>query len=319
MADPALLGAVVLDAPLSLWALVAAVALVLLGAGLNADRRRRMAARQERLLRLVDERTRELERARRQIEEGHRELERRVEERIEARREADRTAATAEMVAALAHEVRHPIFALQAAAYVLTERLSDASPLRAQLRTLDSETRRLNELMTELLEFARPTPLQRAPTPASELIDDAVRAFRREGHDVPVQVEIALDAPEAVIDRARVVAALLSLMRNAAAHSADLTRLTLAARAWPATDGPGLRVSVTDDGRGLSPAETEHLFEPFVIGSGRGSGVGLALARRVVVAHGGRIAVESAGQGCTFHLEFLPALASVAELRDGVA
>jgi len=320
MADRVLLAALPTVGPLWVYA-AAAVALFLLGTALNAARLRRMAARHGRLMRLVDERTRALERAERQLEQSQREIERRVAEGIESRRESERMAAYAQMVAAVVHEVRHPIFALQAAAYVLGDHLGETSALRSQLRTLDSETRRLNDLMTDLLEFARPAVLQPALVAPEELLDEAARRFRDEGHGVPVHVEIALGTPTVVVDRAGVVQALLSLMRHTVEHTAGLSRITLAARPRRGDEGPGVRLSVADDGRGPATAEGERIFEPFVIGAGKGSGLGLALVRRLVTAHGGRVTLEPApGRGRTFHLDFLPMpVAPAAELQDGVA
>jgi ligand-binding sensor domain-containing protein/signal transduction histidine kinase len=281
-----------------------AVALLLAGAGFNILRVRRMAVQQVRLTRLVDERTAQLDRAKQQLEEANHGLEKRVAEGIEALREAERMAAYGQMIAAVAHEVRHPVFALQAAAYVLRDTLPDDAAVGSQLRTLDSETRRLNALMTDLLEFGKPAVLQRSPAHARELFDEAADFFRAEGFTIPVDIEIAPDTPDAVLDRFRVVQALLNLMRNAALHATGLTHITLHAGTTTCEGTAALRLTVRDDGAGMAPEYLTRIFEPFVTG-GKGTGLGLAIVRRLAVAHGGEATVESTpGRGSAFHLDF---------------
>jgi ligand-binding sensor domain-containing protein/signal transduction histidine kinase len=281
-----------------------ATGLVLFGAGISVLRLRRMAAREQQLRCLVEERTRQLDRARRQLEESNRDLERRVEEGVARLREAERMAAYGQMVAAVAHEVRHPIFALQAAAYVVSDHLGGAGVLSSQLRTLESETRRLNTLMTELLDFAKPAALERRPVPAVALFAEALSTFRAEGHDVRVDIDVAPDTPPGRIDHFRIVQALLNLMRNAVLHATGLTRLTLSAGVVRRDAESLLRLSVRDDGAGVSAAQLERIFEPFVTG-GKGTGLGLAIVRRLVAAHGGLAHAESAlGRGTVFHLDF---------------
>ena len=290
------------------WWFVAACALALaLGAvGVHRFRVRTMAAQHARLEALVDERTRELRDATTALDMANHDLEQRVASGIEALREAERMAAYGQLVAAVAHEVRHPVFALQAATYVLRERLEGDTLTQGQLRTLESETNRLNVLMSDLLDFARPPELNLSPATAAELFGEAADVFRSESHSgVRIDTEVEPRLPPLAVDRFRLVQALLNLMRNAVNHAAGLTRITLIARRPP--DGRlDVRLSVVDDGAGIRPDILARIFEPFVT-SGKGTGLGLSIARRVATAHGGRVSVESeSGRGTSFHID-LPA------------
>jgi signal transduction histidine kinase len=287
--------------------LVACVAaLVLLIVGVHQVRVRTIAAQKKRLEVLVSDRTRELSTASRQLDLANRDLERRVAEGIEALREAERMAAYGQLIAAVAHEVRHPVFALQAASHVLRDRLQLEPDLLPQLRTLESETNRLNVLMGDLLDFARPPELHLASATATDLFAETVDVFHDEGHaGVRVVIDVEPGLPRLHVDRFRLIQALLNLMRNAVNHAGGLTRLTLAAHRPPDARF-GVRLSVGDDGSGIRPELLTRVFEPFVT-CGKGTGLGLSIARGVATAHGGQVSVDSElGQGSTFHLD-LPA------------
>jgi ligand-binding sensor domain-containing protein/signal transduction histidine kinase len=270
------------------------------GLGGHLFRVRRLAAQRARLERVVDERTAALQEATRALDASNRDLERRVADGIEKLRGSERMAAYGQMVAAVAHEVRHPIFALQAAAHVVRERLGPELDVAPQLRTLATETERLNVLMGDLLDFARPGELQRASVAAAALLAEARDVFASEGHPgIAVVVDIEPGLPALFVDRVRLTQVLLNLMRNAATHAAGVSTITLRAQPF----GGGVRLDVADDGGGIQADVRERMFEPFVT-TGRGTGLGLSIVQRVVAAHGGVVTVESAaGRGTVFHVD----------------
>ena len=291
--------------------LCAGLGLVLAGASLSLMRQRRALDEQRRLARLVDERTRELSEAtrsldvaNRDLEEANASLERRVASGIAALREAERMAAYGQMVAAVAHEVRHPIFALQASTFVLGDLVRGKPECAAHLKTLETQTRRLELLMRDLLEFAKPDALQRAPTGVGDLVQEAVETFRNERRDCPpVTVAVEDRLPAVCVDRFRLGQALVNLLHNAATHGHGLTGITVRARRHAGADGERVRISVADDGRGIPESMRARLFDPFVTG-GAGAGLGLAIVRRVLRAHGGEASAEPAPKaGAVFHLD----------------
>jgi len=296
--------------PAWLYAL-AAGACALIGAVLSLLRTRWHAAQERHIALLVDRRTlelreaaRKLEVANQRLEEANRAMEKRIAAGVEALHEAGRMAACGQMVVAVAHEVRHPIFALQAAAHVLQERLAGRDEVQAQLRILGSETRRIDTLMTDLLEFTRPAEVRLTPVEPAELFSEAIEVFRDEGYDVPVVVVVNPGTPRIVIDRFQTLLAVLNLMRNAVQHAAGLTRITLTAQARSGDGEGGVRLTVGDDGAGVGPAELPRLFAASLPGA-RGTGFGLAIVRRIMASHAGSASVESQpGRGSAFHMDF---------------
>ncbi|MCU0230879.1 MAG: ATP-binding protein [Acidobacteria bacterium] len=251
---------------------------------------RRLVAQQRELERKVAARTTELA-------EANRTLEQRVADGIERLRGAERMAAYGEMVAGVAHEVRHPIFSLRSAAYLIAHK---AGPLKDEiaqpLAALDRETARMTRLMDDLLHFARPPALRRAPTALRPLLETAAATVRDGGgwDDLALEIDASAALPEVPLDRDRMLQVLVNLLENARKHASGLTLVRLAARAVP----NGVELEVENDGAGMGPGVREQIFEPFFT-RGSGTGLGLAIVRRIVTDHGGTIAVDSTPESGT--------------------
>jgi ligand-binding sensor domain-containing protein/signal transduction histidine kinase len=284
-----------------------ALALVLMGVGSFRLRLSQLKAREKKLVRLVQERTKDLQEAKQQLEEINQTLEHRVAEGIKALAEAERMAAYGQMVAGVAHEVRHPIFALRTAAYVLKENFDNHEQSLAQLKTLERETQRMMDLMNDLLEFARPKALMRAPIDPGKLLEEAVQIYRAEHDPSFPNIVTATNAhlPAIVVDRSRLVQVLVNLIQNAATHARGVTTVTLSidlvTNPSPAGEEPSqLCIRVKDDGAGIAPEHVPKIFEPF-FSMGKGTGLGLAIVQRIVKEHGGTISVDSEpGRGTVF-------------------
>ncbi len=232
-----------------------------------------------------------------QLDATNRELERRVEEGIQRVRQSERMAAYGQLVAGVAHEVRHPVFALRTAAYMIGQR--SVPGLEAPLAAMRTETDRITRLVDELLVFAREPALVCSPTEVGELLQEVAASCRAvQGDDASsIVVEVSPDAGSCSLDRDRITQVLVNLVENARRHGAARTIRLIAKR----SDEPAaVRLIVADDGRGISPEMRPHIFEPFFTG-GRGTGLGLAIVERLVQAHGGTIDVDShPGAGARF-------------------
>lgn len=295
------------------------VGLIYVVSGVQRFRFNQLRAHETELSRMVEERTSDLVTAQSQLEmtnqkliDANENLEQRVQDGINALREAERMAAYGSMVAGVAHEVRQPLFALQAAAYVLRDKLKDTPGVEKQLKTLDRESRRMAALMDDLLEFARPATIQLEEASPVDVLHDVVESFQSSHHDQPLELKIkaAPEVPKIQMDRSRMLQVFANLLINAQKHGGNTSRVVLSVDCVPRLPGEEkikwIRFEVSDNGQGIPPEHLDHIFEPFYT-TGKGTGLGLAIVHRIVTDHNGLIKADSEpGRGTNFTI-FLPA------------
>jgi signal transduction histidine kinase len=228
------------------------------------------------------------------------------------RRETEMARLKSDFVANVSHDLKTPLSVIRMFGETLEMgRVADEPRRREYYRVITRESERLSRLIDNVLDFSRieggRQTYDLAPTAVEPLIRDTLEAFAyplgQQGFKVDVTV--AADLPEVEMDAEAVGQALANLIDNAIKYSADERILTVDARIV----GRHLALSVTDRGVGIPRVEHEKIFEKFYrVGRSdtqgrRGSGVGLALVRHVVEAHGGDVTVESApGAGSRFTL-----------------
>ncbi|HET9767228.1 MAG TPA: HAMP domain-containing sensor histidine kinase, partial [Thermoanaerobaculia bacterium] len=210
-----------------------------------------------------------------------------------------------ELVAGVSHELLTPVAAVRSAGENLAAGVvTDPVKVREYGDLIVREGRRLGSLVEQVLTWAglqaRGEPAARAPVEAESLVDAVVAACADEAARAGVSLEssVAAGVPPVAGDRDALERALRNLVENAVRHGGSGGWVGVGASTLR-RDGGGERVvlAVEDRGRGLAADELPHLFEPFYRGSGAqtpGSGLGLALARQIAEAHGGRVEVARA-------------------------
>jgi two-component system sensor histidine kinase HydH len=217
-------------------------------------------------------------------------------EAAEAQAERDRHLRTlGEMSAVLGHELRNPLAALKGHAQLLLERLPVDHPGRGGAATIVGEAVRLEALANQVLEFVK--------TGALVLRDEDPRGLAAEAVESAGvgEVDLSTDtAPPAwPLDRDRMVPVLVNLLKNARDASPDGAPVDLRV----SLDKDRLVLEVSDRGDGLSPGAAARAFEPFFTTRIHGTGLGLALAKRIVEGHGGTIHAENhEGGGAVFRI-----------------
>lgn len=241
-------------------------------AGLLADR--------ERMQRLRVETTRT------ELEGVYLELSRNVE-RL---KKTERLTAAGQLSASLAHEIRNPLASISGAAGILARGHASAESRAECLEILTKESQRLNNLLTNFLEFARPRlPRLRATEPAAIVASVAALAqHAARSRSVAVEVLTASPAPEVWCDPEQIKQLLLNLVLNAVQASPEGGRVEIHCGASPA----GVNIEVRDQGPGIAPADRERIFEPFFTTKESGTGLGLAIAANIAEQHGGVLEVE---------------------------
>jgi two-component system sensor histidine kinase PilS (NtrC family) len=219
---------------------------------------------------------------------------------MEARmRAADRLATVGRMAANIAHEIRNPLAALSGAVEVMAAGASEDTRDRLAQIVL-KETGRLNGIIREFLEYARPAPLNRASVNLAETVDEVLVLLEHQA--TPGTLKTVREFPPVltwVVDLQQFRQAVWNLCLNAVQAMPDGGELRVAM----AVSGGRLRLRVDDTGEGIAAADLGHIFEPFFSTKLDGTGLGLALVHRVVQDHGGDIDVQSRpGAGSSFSL-----------------
>lgn len=253
-------------------------------AGLLADR--------ERIQRLRVESTK------RELEGVYTEL----RENVEKMKRTERLSAAGQLAASLAHEIRNPLASISGAAGILKR--GNASPSNKQecLGILEKESQRLNKLLTNFLDFARPRLPRYQRVDPSALVQSVTVLARHAAMRQQVEVidDLRQRLPSVDCDAEQMKQVLLNVVLNAIQASQSGGRVVVKAFA----EEESLCIEVLDEGCGMSTGELDRMFEPFFTTKESGTGLGLAVAANIVEQHGGvlRAANNSTG-GMTFRLE----------------
>jgi PAS domain S-box-containing protein len=219
--------------------------------------------------------------------------------------EQERLAALGELSAVVAHEVRNPLGVIFNSLGSLRRMLQPEGDARVLLDMVGEEADRLNRIVGDLLDFARPvTPVLR-PEPLERVVDEAVAAAVGEGSSVTVAREVGPDLPPVPMDARLVRQAVLNVAANAVQAMPRGGRLGVRI----CRDARGVLVELEDTGPGIPADIRTRIFEPFFTTKASGTGLGLAVVKRIMDGHRGEISVLTRpGGGTIVQLRFLVGL-----------
>jgi len=220
----------------------------------------------------------------------------RMAERVKAMLQGQRR-----LVAGVSHELRTPLARMR----LITELLRDSGADPARLDALEAEIASVDGMVGELLESARldegVLALRRESVPLVDLMDNAIASVELGERTVKLELPEGL---ELQADRIRMLRVLSNLLSNVARYTPSAAAVTVAASRFDgATGGPWTRITVADDGPGVTPQDLPHLFEPFYrteqsrSRTTGGLGLGLMLVKQIIEAHGGRIQASNQPEG----------------------
>ncbi len=233
----------------------------------------------------------------------------------------------AEFLAMVSHELRAPLTTIKGSAATLIGSGASLHPSETDLifRIIEQQADHMSGLITDLLDVARikagALSISPEPVEAAFLVDQARSEFLSSGGRNNLRMELPSDLPRVTADRRRVVQVLVNLLSNADRNSPQLSAIRVAAE----RKDVHVEFSVTDDGVGISADELSQLFHKFSRPSdeagerkSKDSGLGLAIAKGIVDAHGGRIWAESGGPGQGARFAFTLPVVMEAKLSPNV-
>jgi signal transduction histidine kinase len=221
-------------------------------------------------------------------------------------RRADRLASLGTLTAGLAHEIRNPLVAIKTFTHLLPERIDDQEFRDKFLQIASGEVDRISSLITELLDFARPSDPKLALESINIILDGMILLVSTEMNKRQISNIKDYDSnlPYAEIDREQIKQVFLNILLNAIEATPDKGKITVRTRSFMKPGGePYVQIEVTDTGCGIPPDQLEEIFNPFFTTKNTGSGLGLSISSQIVQDHKGYVDVKSQlGKGSSFFI-----------------
>lgn len=229
-----------------------------------------------------------------------------LEKAQEAAIQAERLATVGRLAAHVAHEIRNPLVTIGGFAASVRRKPGDVDRVSRAADIIYEEVLRLEAILSGVMDFTRPGRLELRTQNVNDVVRKIVDPLGEELREKEVELRLELgDVPEVPLDEKQVHQALLNLVRNAIESLESKERPPRPRRLVVRTEARDgrVRVAVEDNGEGVPEDLRPVLFEPFISGKTRGTGVGLAVVRKILLDHGGDVTVDSVrGEGATFTL-----------------
>lgn len=217
-----------------------------------------------------------------------------------------RLASIGGLAAGVAHEIRNPLSSIKGFATYFSERYSHVPEDKKTAEIMVREVERLNRVIGQLLELAKPVSIEKKPVSIGKLIQHSIRIIERDAgkKDIRIVMDIPDDLPLIDLDSDRMNQVLLNLYLNAIEAMDEGGTLSIMAEAEERSGM--LRIKITDTGLGIDQKDLAHVFDPYFTTKQSGTGLGLSIVHRTIESHNGEITIESEqGEGTKVTI-FLP-------------
>ncbi len=195
------------------------------------------------------------------------------------------------LAAGVAHEIRNPLSSIKGFAVYFKERLSGNKEDEQTADVMIAETERLNRVISQLIEFARPLELKKEKVQLVELVQHTIKLITADAqkNKISVEIDAVAEMPALEIDPDKIKQVLLNIFLNSLAALKEGGKLTI--KLLPKVDN--LTVMISDNGAGIEKMDLPKIYDPYFTSKPAGTGLGLAVVQKIMEAHGGRIDVES--------------------------
>ncbi|MBN1906238.1 MAG: PAS domain-containing protein [Deltaproteobacteria bacterium] len=204
-----------------------------------------------------------------------------------------RLASIGRLAAGVAHEIRNPLSSIKGFATYFGERYKDVPEDKNTAQIMVSEVERLNRVITQLLDFARPVDIKKEILDIRKVINHSTKMIERNAneHNISVKVDIAPGIPHISFDTDRMNQVFLNLFLNSIEAMENGGELSV--KADYDKDMEIVRITVSDTGKGIAPGDIGSIFDPYFTTKQSGTGLGLAIVHRIIESHNGEIKVDS--------------------------
>jgi len=215
---------------------------------------------------------------------------------------SEKLAALGQLAAGIAHEIRNPLTSINILIHSLRDKPSDEERHQEDLRVIEEEIHRINEIVDQFLRFAKPAPPLLQEADVLSLFEETLLLLKPQIEKQRIFVEKEFPAlPPTVLDREQMKQVILNLLLNALQAMPGGGRLRLSAQVLE--DNRWIQLSIQDTGVGIPPEDMNKLFDPFFSTKEGGVGLGLSIAHRILDQHRGKIQAQSTpGRGTLFTL-----------------
>ncbi|MBC8236545.1 PAS domain-containing protein [bacterium] len=213
---------------------------------------------------------------------------------------AEHLASIGRLASVIAHEIRNPLSSLRGFTQYFTSQFRDGTDERKYARVMISEIDRLNRVIEELLDYSRPLTLQRRETSVETILNHTIQLIQSDadGQGIRIIREFSDNLPSIWVDSEKITQALLNVCLNAVAAMESGGTLTITTRIVKQNDN--VEITIADTGSGISEDDLPKVFDPFFTTKTSGTGLGLALVRKIIDHHEGTISIQSQlGKGTT--------------------
>ena len=213
---------------------------------------------------------------------------------------SEKLAALGQLAAGIAHEIRNPLTSINILIHSLTENLPTKNSRWEDLKVIEEEILRINEIVDQFLRFAKPASPLFEKADLIPIFEETLQLLRPQIERGGISVQKEFESlPRATVDKEQMKQVILNLLMNAIQAMPKASRLGLSGRM--SRDGHWVELTIQDSGIGIPPEDIDKLFDPFFSTKEGGIGLGLSIAHRIIDQHRGKIEVESKpGKGTLF-------------------
>lgn len=216
-------------------------------------------------------------------------------------RRSERLASLGRLASGVAHEIRNPLSSIKGFAQYFRDKFEKDSQDKSYAEIVIEEVERLNRVITQLLDFARPKELRLQSYPLSQVIEHSLKLVQGNFEKKGISLKTSLLEEKVEVDWDQMTQALLNIFLNAMESMDDTGELRVKTALKP--EKKGVEISISDTGPGISRENLSRIFDPFFSTKKKGTGLGLAITANIIEAHKGEIAVESEeDKGTTFKI-----------------